>query len=154
MRIAQKTFLWIGVSGVLVALIGFGLSNKMSYAGPAFSNVFINGKLLESNESGTALGVSGDRIVAIGNDEALKSQCQSGCKIIDVGGSYILPGFHDAHAHQISGGASFFRLSVSGSSIASIVNSVKVYAKAHPELSWIRGRGWNAAGFGSKLPHP
>src|ERR1041385_8831120 len=70
--------------------------------------------------AGTAIGVKGHDLAALGPAPDLQSQCGQGCTTVDLKGAYLFPAFHDAHAHAISGGAGFFRVHVSGSNPRSI----------------------------------
>ena len=112
----------------------------------------ITGATLSGIPGADALLVFDGKIMEVGLKSTLELHCPSPCKKSDFSGKFITPAFHDTHAHPTSAGARSFRVQVSGSSVASIAQTVSAYAKAHPELQWIVGRGWDAAGFGKLLP--
>lgn len=100
-----------------------------------------------------AVALKGDRIVQLGRSEDLLRSCSRDCRSIDAEGGFVMPGFHDAHAHMTSGGSQGERVQVHGSQIAPIQRALAAFAKEHPEKAWILGRGWDAAGFGTRQPH-
>jgi predicted amidohydrolase YtcJ len=69
--------------------------------------------------------------------------------VIDAGGGFVMPGFHDAHAHPFSAGEAAEELAVHGASIRAIQATVSGYAASHPRDRWILGRGWVSARFRS-----
>jgi hypothetical protein len=63
---------------------------------------------------------------------------------IDAGGAYVLPGFHDAHIHMMSGGAALGSANLEGAkTIEEIVARVKAHAASHPDSPWVVGRGFS-----------
>src|SRR5690349_7354700 len=46
-----------------------------------------------------AVAVSGDRIVAVGDDAEITALTGVGTEVVDLGGRLLLPGFVDAHNH-------------------------------------------------------
>src|SRR5215467_4378928 len=52
-----------------------------------------------------AVAVIGDRIVAVGSRGDIDLWRGPQTKVIDAGGTLLLPGFNDAHLHFIQGGA-------------------------------------------------
>ncbi|GHB66836.1 amidohydrolase [Psychrosphaera saromensis] len=71
--------------------------------------------------------------------------------VIDGKGKTLLPGLIDGHGHYL--GLGFNLLQVDVRDIASKQKTafkVAQYAKANPELNWIKGRGWNQVLWPSK----
>ncbi len=91
---------------------------------------------------GDAIAITGDAISAVGDSAALGATCVGACKLVDVHGGFVMPGFHDAHAHPYNAGAATFQLAVHGAKLAPILDEVRAYAHAHPGDAWILGRGW------------
>lgn len=81
-------------------------------------------------------------VLATGDvDMALK---YPNAKVIDGKNRTLLPGLIDAHGHVIGLGSNRLNIDVRGAkSSTDVALAVQAYAKAHPELSWIKGRGWN-----------
>jgi len=113
------------------------------------------GSLISGNDLAVSLTeVGGRRFVSeIGPFSRLRASCLAPlCQVIDAKGGVLLPGLHDAHAHQSSAGAASDRVAVRGSSLPAIQQAVREFATQNPESAWILGRGWNAAGFGTRFP--
>jgi len=68
---------------------------------------FINGLVITVDRNDTlaqAVGVSGNRIVFVGNDEALKQHLTPETVVIDLKGRTLMPGINDTHFHPILNG--------------------------------------------------
>jgi predicted amidohydrolase YtcJ len=96
-----------------------------------------------------AVAVAGSTIAAIGASDALAASCTGTCQLIDARGGYVIPGFHDSHAHIETAADFETELQVSGSNVAAIQQAVHQYALSNPVTSkpWILGYGWSLAGF-------
>jgi len=98
-----------------------------------------------------ALACDGGRIVALG-EEALTS-VGPGTEVVDLNGALATPGFIDAHVHPASSGLDRLRLHFEGCDDAvSAVTRVGEYARAHPDLTWIIGAGWQQSWFAGGRP--
>ena len=56
-----------------------------------------------------AIAISGDKIIAIGNNDEILNLASSITKKIDIDNKTITPGFIDAHSHPASSGRSHLR---------------------------------------------
>jgi predicted amidohydrolase YtcJ len=82
------------------------------------------------------------KVVATGGEELLAGSPKS--MRIDGGGLTVLPGLTDAHAHVYSFGRLQSELDLAGvASVDEALRQIRAYAKEHPHLEWILGRGWN-----------
>ena len=82
------------------------------------------------------------KVVATGGDELHAER--SGATQIDGGGSTVLPGLIDAHAHVYGLGFLQTSLDITGvPSVDEAANRIRAYAEEHPHARWILGRGWN-----------
>lgn len=62
----------------------------------------------------------------------------------DLRGSYIYPGFIDAHAHFLALGEALETVDLVGTkSWAECVDRVRTYLETHPDVAFVRGRGWD-----------
>ena len=52
----------------------------------------------------SCVAVSGGRIVAVGDSQAMADQRGPDTRVIDMQGGMLLPGFQDAHAHPAQSG--------------------------------------------------
>ena len=63
---------------------------------------------------------------------------------IDGKGRYLMPGLIDSHAHVMGVGFAALSLDLNAArSLGEALDMIGTYAKAHPNLPWILGRGWN-----------
>ncbi|MCF0144016.1 MAG: amidohydrolase family protein, partial [Firmicutes bacterium] len=124
--------------------------------------ILINGKVysvLEDNSilRGTAVAISGGRILKVGNDEEIKGFASEDTEVIDCGGNTILPGMCDAHCHPSIacaslGGAFLFGVyKEEGQSEEDVIEiykqMLKEYVDANPDKPFIRGAGWIKGNF-------
>jgi predicted amidohydrolase YtcJ len=63
---------------------------------------------------------------------------------VDGKGRTLMPGMIDAHLHVMELGLSLLTLDLSGTkSLAEAQAKIGEYARSHPDVPWIVGRGWN-----------
>jgi len=94
-----------------------------------------------------AIGIEGDRIVAVGDLEAVRREVPPDAEEIDTGGRTIVPGFIDAHNHYVATAESFAGLEARDvRSIAELQRRVGELAERRAPGTWIRGHGleWSA----------
>ena len=114
-----------------------------------------NGAIYAADGQGLrqALAVAGNRITAIGTNDEIEQLRGSTTQVIDAGGAAVVPGFNDVHTHMLSGGLEMETVNLQGASTLQEVQSrIRTYADGHPQLSWIRGRGWGYAPFPGDSP--
>lgn len=109
--------------------------------------VLLGGNIVTMDESQPhvqAVAVKGDRIVAMGTDDAIQKWMGSKTQTISLDGKTVVPGMIDAHVHFISIGAR--KMGIDASQAASkedIVQMVKERVDQTSPGEWIRGRGWD-----------
>src|SRR5262245_4079598 len=95
-----------------------------------------------------AVAVSKGRIVFVGADKDAAPWTGPSTKVLDLSGKMVLPAFHDAHVHPVSGGVEALECDLNGlPTQAAILEKIKTYAAANPKLPWIRGGGWDLTIF-------
>jgi predicted amidohydrolase YtcJ len=119
--------------------------------------VLINGRLwtgVEARPWAQALAIRDHKILAVGTDAEIKALADKSTEVIDLGGRLASPGFNDAHIHFLSGSLGLDEVDLTGArSLQAIQERVVAYAKAHPDRSWIYGRGWEYSYLpGKRLP--
>jgi predicted amidohydrolase YtcJ len=101
-----------------------------------------------------ALAVSGDRISAVGRSAELARLAGPGTRVIRMHGRTLVPGFQDAHVHPISAGIEAARCPLTDlHDPGEIVDRIRSYATANPELEWVVGGGWTISDFPDGRPH-
>lgn len=101
----------------------------------------------------TALAVRDGRIVAVGDDRAIRSFVGPRSRVIEARGRTVAPGFGDAHVHPVLGGLARLRCELHGArGRETYVAIVAAYAASHPDEPWIRGGGWQMDDFPGGVP--
>jgi predicted amidohydrolase YtcJ len=101
-----------------------------------------------------AVGVVGNRIVAVGELDAVALALPPEAERIDVAGRTVVPGFIDAHNHYLATAESFAAIPLRDvTSIAELVARVDEVAERTEPGRWIKGMGieWSALDEG-RLP--
>ncbi len=95
-----------------------------------------------------AVAVTKGRIVFVGANASASPWIAGSTKVLDLAGKMVLPAFHDAHVHPVSGGVEALECNLNGlPTQAAILEKIKSYAAANPKLPWIRGGGWDLTIF-------
>ena len=108
--------------------------------------VLINTKIYTANPKNPtveALAIKNGKFVFIGtNTEAQNFNCGES-KLLDLEGSFVYPGFIDAHAHLKGIGYRELNLNLQGAdSLKSMLTQVTIHANKLPIGDWVIGRGW------------
>jgi predicted amidohydrolase YtcJ len=89
-----------------VAVMAAGFMAQPS--GPAADLVLVNGRIYTVDPArpwAEAVSIRGDRILAVGTNDVVKSTAGAQSRTIDLKGAFVSPGFNDAHVHIDSTGA-------------------------------------------------
>ncbi|MFC1619133.1 amidohydrolase [Candidatus Neomarinimicrobiota bacterium] len=99
-----------------------------------------------------ALAIVDGRILAVGNDEEIRSLANWQTKRIDLNGAVVVPGLTDSHLHLLGFGRSLEEIQLVGTASPEAVAAL-VAAKARelPPSTWIRGRGWDQNDWDAKV---
>ncbi len=106
--------------------------------------IFYNGIIItleEKHPSVEAVGIEGEKILAIGMLEKVKEELGVENELIDLGGNTLLPGFIDSHMHPI--GSMFMLMNLDLSTIASLEKLQEVLKNSAEK----RGKGDLIFGF-------
>jgi predicted amidohydrolase YtcJ len=101
-----------------------------------------------------AIACKDGRVVAIGDDDAVRALAGTATEQVDLAGRMAIPGFNDAHNHMLELGLKLSRLQLENCrSIAELVELVRDWASRTPPGEWIVGEGWNESLFAEgRLP--
>jgi len=109
--------------------------------------VLHNGKIVTMDSTvpaGQAIAISGDSILAVGSDSAIKPYIGANTRVIDLEGHLAIPGFNESHGHFTALGQSLTELKLMGvPSWQQIATMVGDAAKTAKPGAWIRGKGWH-----------
>jgi len=99
-----------------------------------------------------AVAIDGDRILAVGTTDEVRSIARGG-RELDAAGGLIAPGFIDAHLHMIAGG---FRLGWitlgEANSRAAFHDRIRGFVVTRPRGTWILGGDWDHERWGGTAP--
>lgn len=137
MKISVKFFALV----IVLLVVGF-MGCTPSDNTTVFKNVKGYTIVDDSLHQFSVLAVKGDEIVYVGDniDELKGGKLQ----VRDLDGQTMLPGLIDAHGHIM--GLGYKRLDVDITGLKTkkeTIDKLTEYAREHPDIDWIRGRGWN-----------
>jgi len=91
-----------------------------------------------------ALAIKGDRILATGDNDLIKTHIGDYTEIIDLKGAFAIPGFIEGHGHFLGLGNSLIQLNfMQTKSWQQVVDLVQEKVAKATVGSWIEGRGWH-----------
>ena len=101
-----------------------------------------------------AFSVEGDRVAAVVPREEADSLAGPGTRLLDLGDSFVCPGFHDAHQHVFHAALfpSPLALEYRGTSEADCVSRLLEFARTRPGDGWLLGHGWRETFWDPPLP--
>lgn len=98
-----------------------------------------------------AIGVVGDRIVALGHD-AVTAGIGRGTRVVKLGGAFAMPAFIDNHTHFLKGALALLEPELLGATNqVSFADLIGRAARARPGR-WITGQSWDEQRMGGQLP--
>lgn len=91
-----------------------------------------------------AIATKGDRILAVGTNDEIKRLKGPKTTVVELGGSFVMPGFNDAHLHLSGGGFEKMQVDLVGTkSLAEMKQRIAEHAKTAAPGEWLLGRGWD-----------
>lgn len=100
-----------------------------------------------------ALAVRDGRLVFVGDEAGVEKFIGRATRVVDLTGRMVLPGFQDNHAHPLSGGLELGECNLYTARTSSeIEGAIRAYASQHPDLTWVRGNGWQLPVFPGANP--
>ncbi len=114
--------------------------------------VIINARVLTMDTAmprAEAVAVKDGNILLVGSNAAIQGLIGQKTKVIDAGGSSVLPGFSENHMHIFSGAAELEHLQLGGiSGIEALGRAIRLYAEARPDLPFLFAQGCDYAVLG------
>lgn len=91
-----------------------------------------------------AMAVSGERIVAVGEDADILKLKGPGTQVIDLGGHFVMPGFNDSHLHLAEAGFERLTVDLTGvKSLSEFRERIRARVETTAPGEWIVGGGWD-----------
>lgn len=124
---------------------------------PGADLVLLNGKIWTGHSQqpwAQAIAVRGDRILAVGSVEQVRSLVDRHTEVIDLQGKLALPGFIDNHTHFMSGGFQLLTVSLRDAATQQeFARRLGEQAASLPPGRWITGGEWDHENWpGAPLP--
>jgi predicted amidohydrolase YtcJ len=100
---------------------------------------------------GTALAVTGERVVAVGRDEVVRSFVGPKTRVVALHGRLVVPGFGDAHVHFLDGGFGLLSVELRGArDEQEFARRIEERTKVLPRGTWIQNGNWDHTAWPSK----
>ena len=100
-----------------------------------------------------AVAVSGDRILAVGENEEIDAFITGETSVIEGAGRLVTPGFIDSHVHFISGGFNLSSVLLRDAPTPqAFIDRIAEFARALEPGVWILGGDWDHEQWGGELP--
>ena len=101
-----------------------------------------------------AMGVRGDKLVAVGSESDVTKLKGLQTKVIDLRGHFVMPGFNDAHMHLTEAGFKKLTVDLTGTrSLQEFQDRLRKRLETTQPQEWITGSGWDETLWhGSQLP--
>jgi predicted amidohydrolase YtcJ len=100
----------------------------------------------------SAVAIGGGRILAVGADDDVAELAGPRTRQLEAGGNTVMPGFIDSHNH-VRLGANVAAVSLFGArDLAEIRERIAGHLRAHPDVAWIEGEGWNYTALPDGIP--
>src|SRR3954447_14326817 len=90
------------------------------------------------NPTAEAVALSGDRILAVGSNDAMEAVANADTRRVHLNGRTLLPGFFDAHAHAMSIGINLVKVNLStATSLDDVLQRITDRARETPRGEWV-----------------
>jgi len=95
-----------------------------------------------------AVGIKGDKIMAVGKVEEIKSGIGPKTRVYDLRGATVLPGFIDNHTHFLHTGLSLISVNLlEAEDVPQVLKKIQEAANYQPVGTLIRGYGYDEQNF-------
>ena len=133
---------------ILLVNVNFIFHISLKQTGGVMDLILHNGKVYAGRELTLheAIGITGNKIAAVGTSRELLAMSGDRTKKIDLAGKAVFAGFNDSHMHLLNYGYSRMMVPLfDANSIEDIQARSKKFIEENPaeEGTWIFGRGWN-----------
>lgn len=105
------------------------------------------------NPTAQAMAISGNTILAVGNEEDIHSYRGDGTEVINLDGKFVYPGFIDTHVHLMDAGMSLSSVQLRDASTPEeFAKRIAEYAETLEPGTWILEGNWDHTLWGGELP--
>ncbi|MBV9991249.1 MAG: amidohydrolase [Alphaproteobacteria bacterium] len=133
---------------VRIAAAVFALALPAAAAAQAAGDIVLQGGAIYTLDAGhpwaSALVIADGRIAYVGDDGGARAHAGPGARTIALAGRMVLPGFHDAHIHPMSGALRLLRCRLGEFKTAPrVYAAIRACAAAKSGHDWLLGSGWS-----------
>jgi predicted amidohydrolase YtcJ len=135
----------------------FGVIVAMSVAMPVGASeadlVLLGGRVWSGRgkPAGTALAVTGERVVAVGSDDLVRGLVGPKTRVVALHGRLVVPGFNDAHVHFLDGGFGLLSVELRGArDEEDFARRIEERSKSLSRGTWIQNGNWDHTAWPSK----
>ena len=115
----------------------------------AADSIFNHGEIYTPKGWAQAIAVRNGVMVAVGTDAEIAAFRGPKTQEVDLEGAAVLPGLHDMHVHPMSGGYQALECGFpQGSSLSTVLDTVKKCAATKKKGEWIVGGQWDVTSLG------
>ncbi|MCX6047858.1 MAG: amidohydrolase family protein [Chloroflexi bacterium] len=109
--------------------------------------VLYNGNIHTMDEQtphAQAVALAGNRILALGDNDAMRALLAPNGQAVDLQGQTVVPGFTDAHIHFLGYGLSLREIDLMDvPTLQEAQQRIAAHAATTPAGHWLTGRGWD-----------
>ncbi len=143
MRMTLKLSLAVSIFFVLAPNFSTHADNQPLTADLIIINATVH-TMDAAQPAAQALAIIGNRIVAIGSTNEIKSLAGPSTRVIDAHGRFVLPGFNDSHVHFMSGGFQLSSVDLRDANTPQeFAERIRDFAAKIPKGRWITGGDWD-----------
>lgn len=106
------------------------------------------------NQDTSSIAIKNGTIIAVGSSKNLKTIIGSNTKLVDLNGSFIMPGFIDNHVHFFEGGFALASVDLrTANSPQEFSKRIAEYSEKNQKGKWILNGNWDHENWGGLLPN-
>ena len=138
---------WLWKAGFALFVLGAAAAHAKQLDLNAPTLVLLNGKILTMNDQSQvvqAVAVRDGKILAVGDNAAIRSMAGTSTRTIDLVGKTVVPGLIDTHAHFKAAGLADYVVNMSrAKTVAEALEAIKQFAAKKKPGEWVIGGAWH-----------
>jgi predicted amidohydrolase YtcJ len=137
---------WLWKAGLALSILGTAAhAQRPDMDAPTL--VLLNGNILTMNDQSQvtqAVAIRNGKILAVGDNAAIRALAGSATRTIDLAGKTVVPGLIDTHAHFKAAGMADYVVNMSrAKTVADALEAIKQFVAKKKPGDWIIGGAWH-----------